>query len=138
MLDQADILKSRAFPTAMILPLGFPATNDGLAMGVRHFTERYGKPVVFYIKADNYVDVGTVAALAKDGLLSAIKYGTVRSDPANDRSCGHCSTSSTSTWWSAELASGLPSRISVNSACAPSRRAACALRLADRRRCWGC
>ncbi|MEP7002517.1 MAG: dihydrodipicolinate synthase family protein [bacterium] len=84
MLDQADLLKSRDFPTVMILPLAFPSTEAGLATGVRHFAERYGKPIVMYIKADNYLEPATVAALANDGLVSAVKYGTVRGDPSHD------------------------------------------------------
>jgi dihydrodipicolinate synthase/N-acetylneuraminate lyase len=84
MLDQAAILKSRDFPTVMILPLAFPFTEAGIATGVRHFAERYGKPIVMYIKADNYVQPETIAALANDGLVSAVKYGTVRSNPSHD------------------------------------------------------
>lgn len=84
MMDQAEILKTRDFPTVMILPLVFPSTNAGLATGVRHFAERYGKPVVMYIKSDNYLEPATVAALAADGLVSAVKYGTVRTDPSVD------------------------------------------------------
>ncbi|MEO8624218.1 MAG: dihydrodipicolinate synthase family protein [bacterium] len=84
MLDQADLLKSRDFPTVMILPLSFPSTEAGIATGVRHFAERYGRPIVMYIKSDNYVEPATVAALANDGLVSAVKYGTVRSNPSHD------------------------------------------------------
>jgi dihydrodipicolinate synthase/N-acetylneuraminate lyase len=84
MMDQAEILKTRDFPTVMILPLVFPATDAGLATGVRHFAERCGKPVVMYIKSDNYLEPATVAALASDGLVSAVKYGTVRKDPSVD------------------------------------------------------
>jgi dihydrodipicolinate synthase/N-acetylneuraminate lyase len=82
--DQAEILKGRAFPTVMVLPLGFPATSDGVVAGIRRFAERFRKPVVVYIKADNYLEPADVAALAKDGLVSAVKYGTVRKDPADD------------------------------------------------------
>src|SRR3954466_12000797 len=32
--DQIDLLKSRAFPTAMVLPLRFPATTTGAARGL--------------------------------------------------------------------------------------------------------
>ncbi|MEO5800631.1 MAG: dihydrodipicolinate synthase family protein, partial [Gemmatimonadales bacterium] len=39
LMDQAAILRTRAFPTAMMLPLTFPATNDGVATGIRHFAE---------------------------------------------------------------------------------------------------
>jgi dihydrodipicolinate synthase/N-acetylneuraminate lyase len=37
-----------------------------------------------YIKADNYIEPATVATLANDGLVSAVKYGTVRSNPSHD------------------------------------------------------
>ncbi|CAN5128544.1 dihydrodipicolinate synthase family protein [soil metagenome] len=84
MMDQAEILRTRDFPTVMILPLVFPSTDTGLATGIRHFAERYGKPVVMYIKSDNYLEPATVAALTADGLVSAVKYGTVRKDPSVD------------------------------------------------------
>ena len=84
LMDQAAILKQRQFPTAMVLPLGFPATTDGVATGIRRFAEAYGKPVIVYIKADNYIEPDAVAELANDGLVSAVKYGTVRQDPAHD------------------------------------------------------
>lgn len=84
MLDQAEILAGRDFPTVMILPLVFPSTDAGLATGIRHFAERYGKPVVMYIKSDNYLEPATVGRMAADGLVSAVKYGTVRKDPSAD------------------------------------------------------
>ena len=84
LIDQAPILKARAFPTVMILPLGFPATKDGVATGIRRFAELYGKPVIVYIKSDTYLEPATVGALANDGFVSAIKYGTVRNDPSSD------------------------------------------------------
>ena len=84
LMDQAAILKTRAFPTAMVLPLTFPATNDGIATGIRHFAEEFGKPVVVYIKSDNYLAPATVGALARDGIVSAVKYGTVRENPSED------------------------------------------------------
>ncbi|XAH22815.1 dihydrodipicolinate synthase family protein [Xylophilus sp. GW821-FHT01B05] len=82
--DQIDILRERAFPTAMLLPLLFPSTNNGLATGFRKLAERYGKPLILYIKSDGYLTVDTVAALMNDGLVSAVKYGTVRENPAQD------------------------------------------------------
>lgn len=84
MLDQAAILRTRNFQTAMLLPLGFSATPDGIAIGVRHFAEALGKPVVLYIKSDGYIDPAMVGLLARMGFLSAVKYGTVRADPSND------------------------------------------------------
>ncbi len=42
--DQIELLKGRAFPTAMVLPLRFPATPKGAAHGIGLLAERYGKP----------------------------------------------------------------------------------------------
>jgi dihydrodipicolinate synthase/N-acetylneuraminate lyase len=84
MMDQLAVLKGRDFPTVMILPLAFPATGDGIVTGIRRFAEALGKPVVVYIKADNYLSPTQVALLADDGLVAAIKYATVRTDPRED------------------------------------------------------
>jgi dihydrodipicolinate synthase/N-acetylneuraminate lyase len=84
LVDALPVLKGRAFPTVMFLPLAFPSTGDGLATGIRRFAERYGKPVIVYIKADNYLEPAQVAALANDGLVAGIKYATVRTDPTDD------------------------------------------------------
>ncbi|HKH94854.1 MAG TPA: dihydrodipicolinate synthase family protein [Gemmatimonadaceae bacterium] len=84
LMDQLSVLKGRAFPTVMILPLAFPATGDGVATGIRRFAERFGKPVIVYIKADGYLEPPQVAALVNDGLVAGIKYATVRTDPGQD------------------------------------------------------
>ena len=84
LMDQLEVLKGRDFPTVMILPLGFPATGDGLTTGIRRFAEALGKPVIVYIKNDNYLSPTQVASLADDGLVAAIKYATVRSNPGED------------------------------------------------------
>jgi dihydrodipicolinate synthase/N-acetylneuraminate lyase len=84
LVDALPVLKGRDFPTVMILPLAFPATPDGVATGIRRFAERFGKPVIVYIKADNYLEPAQVAALANDGLVAGIKYATVRTDPTDD------------------------------------------------------
>ena len=84
LMDQVEVVKGRDFPTVMILPLAFPATPDGVATGIRRFAERYGRPVIVYIKADNYLEPAHVAALANDGLVAGIKYATVRPDPRDD------------------------------------------------------
>ena len=83
-MDQAQILKALPFPTAMVLPLGFPATQAGIAIGIRKIAERYGKPVIAYVKADNYLKPSDAGALVRDGAVIAIKYGVVRKEPAKD------------------------------------------------------
>ena len=83
-LDQIDLLRERAFPTAMALPLRFPSTPAGVARGLGLLAKRYGKPLIAYVKDDGYVEPADLAALIADGSLCAIKYGTVRKDPAQD------------------------------------------------------
>ena len=84
LIDQAAILRSRAFPTAMLLPMSFPFTNDGLADGVRRFTDALGKPAVIYVKADPYLEPETIGRLHDEGRIAAIKYAVVRKDPGQD------------------------------------------------------
>jgi 4-hydroxy-tetrahydrodipicolinate synthase len=82
--DQIDLMKGRAFPTAMILPLRFPATPRGAARGIGLLAERYGKPVIAYVKDEGYIEPADLAALVKEGSVCAIKYAIVRTDPAQD------------------------------------------------------
>ena len=83
-VDQADILKSFKFPTAMILPTLFPAKPAGIQTAVRHFVERSGIPAVLYIKDANYMPPEAAAQLVEEGLISWIKYAIVRDNPAVD------------------------------------------------------
>ena len=82
--DQIDIVKARAFPTVMILPLRFPATPKGTARGIGLLAERYGKPVIAYVKDEGYIEPADLAALVRDGSVCAIKYAIVRKDPGHD------------------------------------------------------
>ena len=66
MMDQAAVLRTRAFPTAMLLPMSFPYTDDGLADGVRRFTDALAKPAVVYIKSAGYLAPATVARLIEE------------------------------------------------------------------------
>jgi len=84
LLDQAKVLRGRAFPTAMVLPQTFPATPAGSEKAIRLFAERYGRPVIVYLKAENFLTPAHVARLVDAGLVAAIKYAVVRSDPAED------------------------------------------------------
>ncbi len=84
MLEQARILKDYAFPSVMVLPPPGISTPRGVSTGIQHFVSAYGKPVVLYIKQDGVIDVPRVKALVDDGLVAAIKYAIVRTDPAND------------------------------------------------------
>jgi dihydrodipicolinate synthase/N-acetylneuraminate lyase len=84
LLEHAKILRKHAFQTAMVLPQQGITTSSGVATGVRRFVEAAGIPALLYIKHDGFIDPVHVAALCNDGLISAIKYATVRQDPAVD------------------------------------------------------
>jgi dihydrodipicolinate synthase/N-acetylneuraminate lyase len=83
-MHQAKLLKSRAFPTAMLLPMSFPYTDAGLADGARRFTDALGKPAVMYVKTDGYLRPETLRALVDEQRVASIKYAVVREDPATD------------------------------------------------------
>jgi len=83
-LDQAAVLRDFDFPTAMVLPARDIATPDGVATGIRKFTEAYGRPIVLYIKFEGYLEVEHAQALVDEGLVSWIKYAIVREDTAKD------------------------------------------------------
>ena len=84
LMDQAAILRSRRFPTAMALPFGSPSNDSGVATALRRFSDALGKPVIAYVKAQGYLEPATLGALARDGVVCAIKYAIVREDPSRD------------------------------------------------------
>lgn len=84
LMDQAAILRTRNFPTAMALPFGQPSNDSGVATALRRFADKLGKPIIAYVKGMGYIEPATLGALARDGVLCAIKYAIVREDPAKD------------------------------------------------------
>jgi dihydrodipicolinate synthase/N-acetylneuraminate lyase len=84
MMDQAQVLRDFDFPTAMILPQKEIADQAGLASGIRHFAESFGRPIVLYLKHDRWLAPAIVHKLYQDGLISWIKYAVVRDDPRQD------------------------------------------------------
>ncbi|PQO27322.1 dihydrodipicolinate synthase family protein [Blastopirellula marina] len=85
MMDQADVLKDFDFPTVMVLPQRDVITSAGFATGVRHLSERIGKPIVLYLKYDGVMTADDATSLVDDGLISAIKYAVVREDYTQDK-----------------------------------------------------
>jgi dihydrodipicolinate synthase/N-acetylneuraminate lyase len=84
MMDQAAVLRSRSFPTVMVLPATFPNTVAGAEAGLRRFAQTFGKPIIVYIKAEGYLTPEAVKRLVDDGLVAGIKYAIVREDPRKD------------------------------------------------------
>lgn len=84
LLDHADVVREIGYPTAMALPFGGPATQGGTATGLRKAAERAERPLILYLKWDGYLSTDLVSELVADGTVCAIKYATVRRDPADD------------------------------------------------------
>lgn len=93
-MDQALVLRDFDFPTVMVLPHQGLNTPDGVASGLRHFAEAYGKPIVVYIKAEGYQPHPSPPRWWKDGLVSWIKYAIVRTDET-----AICSSLNSPHWW---------------------------------------
>jgi dihydrodipicolinate synthase/N-acetylneuraminate lyase len=84
MMDQAEILRERKFPTAMVLPTIAVSSPEGVRVAVMKFTQRAGIPAVLYVKDEKYVTVEVVKSLVGAGVISWIKYAVVRENPAVD------------------------------------------------------
>lgn len=85
MMDQIEVLADHDFPTAMVLPQRDIADEDGIASGIRHAAEKWGHPLVVYLKFDRWLSSRIVRSLEADGVISWVKYAVVRDDPADDR-----------------------------------------------------
>ena len=84
MMDQAKVLRELDFPTAMVLPTRDMVTSAGIVEGIQRFVDSMGKPVVLYLKHEEYIEVKDAAKLMEEGCLSWIKYAIVRKDPSMD------------------------------------------------------
>ena len=88
LVDQAGILQRTAFPTAMALPQPTTATNEGIVAGLQEAVQRFGRPIILYVKHDRYLPAATVGRLVADGSVIAVKYAVVRDQPADDAYLG--------------------------------------------------
>ncbi|QDV24966.1 dihydrodipicolinate synthase family protein [Aureliella helgolandensis] len=84
MMDQAEVLKDFDFPTVMVLPQREIADANGIANGIRRFVDAYGKPIVLYLKHDQWLPADLVGKMHRNGIISWIKYAVVREDTSND------------------------------------------------------
>ncbi len=81
LMDQAKVLSTRDFPTAMVLPQVFPKSPTGVEEGIRRFVDACGKPAIAYVKIDGYLEPDQIARLVDDKVVCAIKYARVLDDP---------------------------------------------------------
>jgi dihydrodipicolinate synthase/N-acetylneuraminate lyase len=84
LLEHARAIRRHPFPTVMVLPQQGITTSVGVANGIREFVATAGVPAIVYVKNDGYIEPEEIAALDKEGLVSAIKYAVVRKDTSDD------------------------------------------------------
>jgi dihydrodipicolinate synthase/N-acetylneuraminate lyase len=84
LLEHAKTIRRHAFPTVMVLPQQGITTSVGVANGIREFVSAAGVPAIVYVKNDGYIEPEDIAALDREGIVSAIKYAVVRKDTADD------------------------------------------------------
>ncbi len=84
-LDQVSVLRSFDFPTAMALPMASATRSAGVATGLRRLADAYRRPLIAYVRAENYFQPRDMAALIADGAVCAVKYAVERKHPADDR-----------------------------------------------------
>lgn len=84
MMDQIDVLADFEFPTAMLLPQRDIADECGIATGIRHAAEKWGRPLVVYLKFDRWLSSELIGKLEADGVISWVKYAVVRDNPLDD------------------------------------------------------
>lgn len=84
MLDQVQILRARGFATAMALPIIAPATPDGVEAGLAKVADAFGKPLIIYVKTEQYLTPAAIGRLAHAGAVCAIKYAIERPNPKQD------------------------------------------------------
>jgi len=83
-MDEVAILKGHDFPTAMALPMAGPTKPAGVATGLRRLSDAFGRPVIAYMRAENYLAPKDIASLFADGVLCSLKYAVERKDPTKD------------------------------------------------------
>jgi dihydrodipicolinate synthase/N-acetylneuraminate lyase len=84
MIDQAKILRNRAFPTTLTLPTTTAIHPAGVEAGLRRAADVMGKPLLVYAKGEGYLTPAQLGSLARDGVICAIKYAIDRKDPLQD------------------------------------------------------
>lgn len=90
LMDQAEILRGKGFPAAMLLPCSDPRDAVGWERGVREFVEAAETPAIVYLKSEDTLGANmgagqkALARLCEEKLCVGIKYAIVREDPRED------------------------------------------------------
>jgi len=82
--DQAEVLKSRDFPVALLLPMGPPLTREGVMTALRAFHATSGVQLLVYIKTDGYFPAEDLTTLCAEGVVFGVKYAVPRGGADRD------------------------------------------------------
>lgn len=85
MVDQAPVLRTFGFPTAMALP-PYPGsyTARGQLTALRNLSDKLGTPLIVYAKHDRCIAAQDLGRLVEDGVVAFVKYAVVRANPSED------------------------------------------------------
>ena len=84
MMDQCGVLRRLSCESAVALPFQGVSTQDGIEEGLTRFGDAFGKPIIIYIKQDNYLRPDQVARLFDANRVFAVKYAVPRTDETKD------------------------------------------------------
>jgi dihydrodipicolinate synthase/N-acetylneuraminate lyase len=83
-MEQLAAFDDFDFPTVMLLPSRDAVNQRGVANAIADFANRFGGPIVVYIKHDRWLDAALIRSLEAAGAISWIKYAVVRDQPQDD------------------------------------------------------
>lgn len=78
MMDQAEVLKTRRFPVALLVPMGAPLTHEGMGMALRRFHAACGVQLLVYVKTEGYIPAALLGDLLAEGVVFGVKYAVPR------------------------------------------------------------
>lgn len=84
MLNQVAVLRRLNFPTALCLPMAQAIHPQGVETGLRHVADHFGRPLMVYLRVENYLKPEQLGRLVQDGVVCGIKYAIERPDPLVD------------------------------------------------------
>jgi dihydrodipicolinate synthase/N-acetylneuraminate lyase len=84
LLEQAEVLRGRDFPTAQLLPCPDMGSAGAVERAVGEAVAALGKPVVLTVTEPGPLTPPVVGRLAERGLVSFVIYDVERDDPAED------------------------------------------------------
>ncbi|MDX6751599.1 dihydrodipicolinate synthase family protein [Geminicoccaceae bacterium 1502E] len=84
LIDSAPLARETAFPCFMALPMTAHHTPSGVERALRDFVQASGKPLIAYIRAENYLAPDALARMVESGEVVGVKYAVMRPDLTQD------------------------------------------------------